>query len=228
MRKGARIVRQGQRRVLRIDDTFASTYEPGRVTTGSVWDAIACGILAVSSKRRRRVLLLGLGGGSAARIVRALAPEAVIVGVELSADVVRLAQEHLDLDALGLDVRVGDAREVVRSERARYDAIFEDVFVGSGRNAYKPEGLPHPLLEEAKALLRPGGVIVSNALDEAGAVRRAMTDLFSNVVEIGLKEFDNRIYVGSDARLTARDLRRAVAEDAVLGETLSQLRFRSR
>ncbi|MBW2243811.1 MAG: methyltransferase domain-containing protein [Deltaproteobacteria bacterium] len=228
MRKGARIVRQGQRRVLRIDDTFASTYEPGRVTTGSVWDAIACGVLAVPLKRRRRVLLLGLGGGSAARIVRALAPKAVIVGVELSADVVRLAQEHLDLDALGLEVRIGDAREVVRSERAHYDVVLEDVFVGSGRNAYKPDGLPLPLLEQAKTLLRPGGVIVSNALDEAAEVRKAMAGLFSSVVEVGLVDFDNRIYVGSDAGLTAGSLRRAVAEDAVLGETLSQLHFRSR
>lgn len=227
MRKGARIVRTGRRRVLRINDTFASTYEPGRVTTGSVWDAIACGVLALPQERRKRVLLLGLGGGSAARIVRALAPEATIVGVELSPDVVRLAREHLDLDALDLEVRIGDAREWIRSEQTFYDAILEDVFVGSGRKAFKPEGLPLPLLAEAKAQLRPGGVLVSNALDEATAVRKAMTGLFSNTIEVGLVDFDNRIYVGSDAALSARGLRSAVARDAVLAETLPQLRFRS-
>ncbi|MCP3983508.1 MAG: methyltransferase domain-containing protein [bacterium] len=228
MGKGARIVRQGKRRVLRIDDTFASTYEPGCVTTGSVWDAIACGVLALPPERRRRILLLGLGGGSAARIARALAPEAVIVGVELSADVVRLAQQHLDLDVLGLEVRIGDAREAIRSERATYDAILEDVFIGSGRGAYKPEGLPHPLLDQAKVLLRPGGVLASNALDEAPAVRRAMTGLFSHTVEVGLVDYDNRVFIGSDASLSARSLRRTVAKDPVLGETLPQFRFRSR
>lgn len=227
MREGARIVRKGRRRVLRIDDTFASTYEPGRIATGSVWDAIACGVLALPLERRKRVLLLGLGGGSAARIVRALAPEAVIVGVELSPDVVRLAREHLDLDSLGLDVRIGDARDLIRSERTAYDVILEDVFVGSGRSAFKPEGLPQPLLDRAKARLRPGGVLVSNALDEAASVRQAMTGLFSNTVEVGLLDFDNRIYVGSDAPLSARGLRGAIANDAVLAETLPQLRFRS-
>lgn len=227
VKRGARVVRAGRSRVLRVDDTFASTYEPGRIATGSVWDAIACGVLALPPERRRRMLLLGLGGGSAARIVRALAPQAEIVGVEFSADVVRLAREHLDLDSLDLEVRIGDAREAIRGERRRYDAILEDVFVGSGRAAYKPDGLPHPLFERARARLRPGGVFISNALDEAPAVRRAMTGLFAHCVEIGLVEFDNRVYVGSEAPITARRLRRAVAADEILADSLPQLSFRS-
>jgi len=54
----------------RIDGTFASWYEPGRAVTGSVWDALAAPILLLPRARRSRVLILGLGGGSAARIVR--------------------------------------------------------------------------------------------------------------------------------------------------------------
>ena len=50
--------------------------------------------------RRRRVLILGLGGGSVARVVRALAPRAKIVGVEMNGAVLRAARRHLDLDAL--------------------------------------------------------------------------------------------------------------------------------
>ncbi len=227
VRKGARVTQQGRRRFLRVDDTYASSYEPGRIATGSVWDAIACGVLALPTARRRRILLLGLGGGSAARIVRALAPGAHIVGVELSADVVRLAREQLELDALGLEVRIADARDEMARGRARYDAILEDVFVGGGREAYKPDGLPHPVLDRAHGRLRPGGVLVSNALDEAPAVRRAMVGLFEQVVEISLADYDNRIYVGRDGPLDARSLRAEVARDPILSESLSQLRFRT-
>ncbi|MFP8874131.1 MAG: hypothetical protein VCB42_06300, partial [Myxococcota bacterium] len=62
-----------------MDETLASFQRPGEITTGSVWDAMAAPLLALPASRRGRVLLLGLGGGSVARIVRALAPEALIV-----------------------------------------------------------------------------------------------------------------------------------------------------
>ena len=75
-------VKLGRRgRSLRIDGTFASYYEPGLPLTGSVWDALALPLVLLPPARRRSVLVLGLGGGSVARVVRALAPAACIVGV---------------------------------------------------------------------------------------------------------------------------------------------------
>ncbi len=225
-RRGVRVVQQGGKRVLRVDGTFASTYEPGRVATGSVWDAIACGLLLLPEARRRDILLLGLGGGSAARIARALAPAARIVGVELRPEVVEAAREHLDLDALELDVRIGDARERVREFEGEFDAVLEDVFVGHGRAAYKPEGFPFPALADAKRALRRGGILATNTLDEAAAMKTAMKGLFPSTLEISLADFDNRIYVGQRAPIDARRLRAAVARDRHLGPSLEQLRFR--
>ena len=77
------VKRIGNARALRIDGTFASWYEPGQQVTGSVWDALAAPLLLLPKPRRNRVLILGLGGGSAARVVRALAPKARITGVEI-------------------------------------------------------------------------------------------------------------------------------------------------
>ena len=103
-------------RTLRVDGTFASWLRArARLTTGSVWDALAAPLLLLPPARRRRVLLLGLGGGSAARLVRALAPRARIVGVELDREVLRAARRHFDLDALGVEVVNADAREYPRA-----------------------------------------------------------------------------------------------------------------
>ncbi|MAE96409.1 MAG: hypothetical protein CL910_17305 [Deltaproteobacteria bacterium] len=226
-RQAVRVVRHGRERVLRVDDTFASSYEPGRVTTGSVWDALACGLLALPPRERRRVLLLGLGGGSAARVVRALAPEASIVGVELRPEVVEQARAHFDLDALGLEVRIGDARQVVHEVGRDFDLVLEDVFVGRGRHAYKPEGFPMPALADARRCLRRGGVLATNTLDEAPAIRRAVRQLFGSTIEVSLTDFDNRIYLASDRPLEARALRRAIAADPILQPTLPQLHLRT-
>lgn len=214
-------------RELHVDGTFASYYEPGRVTTGSVWDALAAGVAALSPRRRRSVLLLGLGGGSAARVVRALAPRARIVGVEIDRSVVRLAQRWFDLEALGIEVVVDDARAYLDRCPLRFDAVLEDVFIGTGRNAVKPDWLPRPGLASAARRLARGGILASNALDEAPAVSETMLDLFRHVVRIQVHDYDNQIFVGCARDLTGRGVRSAVAATRLLKETLPQLSFRS-
>jgi predicted membrane-bound spermidine synthase len=212
---------------LRVDGTLASWYAPGRATTGSVWDALCAPLVWIPRRRRRRVLILGLGGGSAARLVRALAPEAEIVGVELDRHVVAAARRWLDLDALGVRVVLADARVFLERERAVFDAVLEDVFIGRGRRVHKPPWLPEPGLDLARRRLRRGGVLVSNALDEAPAVERSMRCLFPAAVRIEVEDYDNRIIVGAGEALCARALRRAVRREPLFGESLPRLSFRS-
>jgi spermidine synthase len=225
-RRRVRVVVRGGRRTLRIDGSFASTWEPGRTATGSVWDGIAAGLLALPPARRRSVLLLGLGGGSAARVVRALAPHARIVGVEIDPAVVRAARRWFDLDALGLEVVTDDAARFLARTRRRFDAVLEDVFVGDARRLRKPPGFPLPALDHVKRVLRPGGVAVCNTLDESAAVRAALAGRFRHLARIEIDDYDNRIFVASDGPLSAAGLRDAVAADPVLGPSLCALSFR--
>jgi spermidine synthase len=221
------VVRRGRGRELRIDGTFASWYEPGRATTGSVWDALGAGLLALPPARRRSVLLLGLGGGSAARVARALAPRARIRAVEIDPQVVALARRFFDLDALDVEVVVDDARRFLARHRARYDAVLEDVFVGEGGDAVKPEGMLVPGLERAARRVAPGGVLASNALDEAPAQARLLAARFPRVVRIEIAGYDNRVFVAGRAPLAARRLRAAVAAEPLLAATLPRLRLRT-
>ncbi len=220
-----RVERRGSVRRLRIDDTYASFYEPGSDRTGSVWDALAAPLVALGAKRDPSVLLLGLGGGSVARIVRALYPGARITGVELEPAVVEAARRHFDLDALELDVVTADAQLYLGRTRRRFDAIVEDIFGGSGREVCKPSWLPDPGLAQAAACLRPGGLLVSNTLDETRAVTRSMGRLFPRRVRIDVRDYDNRILVGGGAKLSARVLRAGVAACDLLAPTLPELRF---
>ena len=192
-----------------------------------MWDALAASVLALPPARRRSVLLLGLGAGSAARVVRALAPAARIVGVELDRDVVAAARRWFALGALGVEVVIGDARTVVAGLRERFDIVLEDVFIGREATLRKPEGFPLPVLAHAKRLLTPGGIVASNTIDEGPAVRRALAARFPRVVEIAVAEHDNRIYVGGGASLDARRLRAAVRASELLLPTLPRLTFRS-
>ncbi len=221
------VKKQGQGLALEVEGTFASFYQPGSPVTGSVWDAIAAPVLALPPERRKEILILGVAGGSAARVVRAIAKDAHITGVELSPEVIEAAREHFDLDALDLDLVIGDAHAYLRESTQRFDLILEDVFVGVGRSVHKPEWLPEPAHELAKALLKPGGLLVSNTLDEAEEITAAMRRRFPGVLRIEVEDYENIIVVGGSESLSGSELRRAVAGDPVLGPSLSALSFRS-
>jgi spermidine synthase len=221
------VVRDGARgRELLVDGTFASFYRPGETTTGSVWDALAAPVLALAPARRRSVLLLGLGGGSAARVVRALAPRARIVGVELDREVVETARRWFDLDAIGLEVVIADAREFLVRERTRFDAVLDDVFVGPASRVRKPEWLPEPGLRQAAARVARGGVLASNTIHEAPAAMRTLSTLFGEGVAIGIHGYHNRIVASGGGLHDGRVLRARIAASDVLRETLPKLRLR--
>ncbi len=228
VRKPRVVVKVGARgRSLRVDGSFASWYAPGRAVTGSVWDALAAPLLLLPPRRRRAVLILGLGGGSAARVVRALAPGAHIVGVERSGEVLRAARRWLDLDALGVEVVEADAHRYLRRARRRFDAVLEDIFIGPGRRERKPGWLPDPGLALAARRVAPRCLLVSNAIDESAAVARALRRLFPAALRIEVEGYDNRILAAGPAGVTARSLRSAVGANPVLAPTLSRLSIRT-
>ncbi len=221
-------VRQGRRgRELRIDGTFASWYDPSLPVTGSVWDALAIPLLLLPPRRRRRVLVLGLGGGSVARVIRALAPAARVVGVERSPEVLTAARRWLDLDQLGVEVVVADAQAYLEASQHRFDLVVEDVFVGRGRAVRKPDWLPEPGIALAARRLARGGLLVSNTIDESAHVARALHRRFPALLSVEVEDFDNRVLVAGTSRLEARALRAAVRAEPVLAATLPRLRFRT-
>jgi len=220
-------VRSGARgRTLRVDGTYASYYEPGSAATGSVWDALAAPLLLLPPARRARVLILGLGGGSVARLVRALAPRAAIVGVEFDAEVLRAARRWFALDELGVDVVHGDAYDFLRRSRRCFDVVIDDVFVGEGRRVRKPVWLPRPGLSLAARRVAGGGLLVSNALDEAPKATRELQRHFPSALRIEIDEYDNRILVGGPRAISARTLRSAATAEPVFAKAIRKLSFR--
>jgi len=209
-----------------VDGSFASWYRPGEAATGSVWDALVAPLLALPPARRRRVLILGLGGGSAARLVRAVAPAARIVGVEYSGEVIRAARRHFDLDAIGVEVIEGDAHAYLRRSRGRFDCVIEDVFVGTARTLRKPPWLPRPGLALAARRLAAGGLLVSNTLDEHREVRACLQALCPGLLCIRVRDYDNRILAAGPADLDARGLRGALVREPVLRATLARFSIR--
>eukprot|EP00931_Biecheleriopsis_adriatica_P051425 TRINITY_DN29822_c0_g1_i2.p1 TRINITY_DN29822_c0_g1~~TRINITY_DN29822_c0_g1_i2.p1 ORF type:complete len:258 (-),score=64.55 TRINITY_DN29822_c0_g1_i2:335-1108(-) len=214
-------------RQLIVDGTVASLRIPGQVRTGCIWDCLAAPLLALPAPRRRRVLMLGLGGGSVARVIRALAPESTIVGVEIDQEVVEVARAELDLDSLGVEVILGDALEVLKKEDRLFDMIIEDVNSGDFQ---KPDWLPRPGHELAAGLLQEGGILVSNAFSDDPSsvhVARHLMCNFDSCLEIRFDGFVNSIFVAGPGSISAAGLRSEVRASPVLKDSLPKMRFMS-
>ena len=147
--------------------------------------------------------------------------------MELDPEVVRLSREHLDLNALDVQIEIADALAWLEKAEQSFDVILEDVFIGRGDDVHKPDWIPEPAHRLAFDLLARGGVFVSNTLDEHLRVERAMRDRFASIVAIATEDYDNRVLVGGSGGLSGAALRRRVAESPVLRESLGILSFRS-
>lgn len=110
-----------------------SEYHPERLFTGSVWDLLWLPVLFREPTRVRRVLILGLGGGSVvAPLTRFCQPER-IVAVDLDPLHLQVARQFFGVEAAGVECYCMDARDYVtqylNSDNAEsFDLVIEDLF----------------------------------------------------------------------------------------------------
>jgi spermidine synthase len=78
-------------------------------------------------------LILGLGGGSCARLIKKNWPSSKIVGVELDPIMVDMGMKYLGLGEVGVDIRLEDAERFCKNaikNREKYDLVLVDMYVG--------------------------------------------------------------------------------------------------
>lgn len=108
----------------------------------------------------RRVLIVGLGGGTLPMFIRQYFPEAIIDGVDINPDVVDVARRFLgfreDSRMRGI---VADGRKFIEETREPYDIIFLDAF---GADSVPPPLSTVEFLRAVRKALKPSGVAVGN------------------------------------------------------------------
>lgn len=166
----------------------------------------------------RRVLIIGLGGGTLPMALRDIAAEATIDTVEIDAAVVRVAKNYFGYvedeknRAITQDARVYGKRAALRG--LEYDLIILDAFNGE----YIPEHLMTvEFLQEMQALLSDGGVLVANTFanselyDYESATYAAV---FGEFLNFRSPATGNRIIIVPQARLPA-DQRSELSAEAM-------------
>lgn len=187
------------------------------------------------------VLHIGGGGFTLPRYVDAVHPDSVNVVLELDAELVGLAEEHLGLrPSPTLRIITGDARVGIRSavaeasrstaESSRFDVVIGDAFGGP---AVPWHLTTREFLTEIAEVMRPGGVYGINVIDHPPmeflrAQMATLAEVFDHLAVVGLPERlrgergGNLVVLASDRplptdALSARLIERA-ADEVVLAD----------
>ncbi len=221
------VLDSGGERYLRFDSTFQSgmKLDDPYATVFQYTDYLQLGLAYAPSTRR--VLFIGLGGGSATKRMWRDFPSLQLDVVELDPDVVQAARRWFELPQdPRLTVTSEDGRRFLQRSDERWDMIVID--------AYVSDSIPFHLataqfFELVQSRLTPGGVVVSNVIGAAtgpgSKLLRSMAKTYQAVFAtvalhpVGSPDnYGNVIVVASDgARPTQSVLRqtwRALREEA--------------
>jgi spermidine synthase len=121
----------------------------------------------------KRVLILGLGGGSFPKRLHRDLPDTVVDVVDIDPEVIAIAKQYFQVpEDSRLRLFAKDGRRFVQETTEKYDLVFLD--------AYNSDTIPFHLAtrefyKEIKARLTPGGVVVSNII---GTLRGPQSGFF--------------------------------------------------
>ena len=125
----------------------------------------------------KRVLYIGLGGGSAPKRTWRDFPNVHIDAVELDPEVVDVAYKYFDLPRdPRLEVEVEDGRRFISANEGPWDTIVVDAFYS---DAIPFHLATREFLELARSRLAPGGTVVTNII---GAVSGPDSRLFRSML----------------------------------------------
>lgn len=150
----------------------------------------------------RRILLIGLGGGTLARTLATLVPDALIDSVEIDPAVVRMATRYFGFHRSPTQrIHIADGRAfVVRAAKTdqRYDLIMLDAF---GEDYIPAHLMTQEFLIELRRALAPDGVVVTNTAGEGPLYERETATyqaVFGTVLNFPAR---NRIIMASPGAL---------------------------
>lgn len=133
----------------------------GHVLSNTYRDYFALSTLVAEGGKAfpAKICILGLAGGTDARVLHHIFPDAHITGVEIDPELVELGRKYMELgDALD-ELVVSDGRAYLAATKEKFDLIIVDVY----SQAYIPFHMATvEFFEKAAASLSPGGVMAMN------------------------------------------------------------------
>lgn len=160
--------------------------------------------------RPRRLVLIGLGGGSLVKFCHARLPATQVTVLENNPDVIALREAFLvPPDSPNLKVLEADGAEYLEQTEKGIDVLLVDAFDSGG---FAPSLANREFFEQARSRLRRRGVLVVNLAGDRqryeGLIGVAMQVFDDQVIVVPVPEDDNHVLLAFGDPLFEPDWRR--------------------
>ncbi len=196
----------------RVAGAVHAAFHQSRFLTGLAWDLIAAAVLLRKQGPPRTVLMLGLAGGTAFRILRHLLPNCHFTAIDIDSEIIDLARKHMALDELGIEVVIGDAYSWLAKNQRTFDVVFDDIYLAGKTDVFRPKAWDSILLDHLRRAMAPGGLLAVNLVTGTGhrkmqsLTRQILCDSFPQVRSLTTPDGMNEVLVAADSVATGRQL----------------------
>jgi spermidine synthase len=156
----------------RVAGAIHAWWHEKRYLTGLAWDNLAAAALLRPAGPPRSILMLGLAGGTAMRVLRHLLPDCRLVAVDIDSEIVALAELNMRLAEQRIEIHFADAYEWVRRCRGKFDVVIDDVYLAGRDDVFRPGKSDQGQIAALRRLVKPGGLLLANLVNGPG--HRAM------------------------------------------------------
>lgn len=115
-------------------------------------------IKRIKIKKIKNILILGLGGGTVAKLLRKKYPNSKITGIEIDPLMVELGKKYLKLEKSNISVLIQDAYKL---KKGKFDLIIVDMYCGS---EFPKKFESEIFLKNVNNLLSKCGIVIFNRL----------------------------------------------------------------
>lgn len=209
----------GATRRLYTNGVLHTQYHPQRLATGSVWDLLSLGALLLPAERVRRILVLGVGGGTVIRQLLAFFPRAQVTGVELNPVHLQLAKRFFDLDDPRVELVCADAIAWLAMEDGEpFDIVIDDLFGERDGIPCRAVRADADWLDLLVSRLAPCGILTLNFAGRRESAQVPWADVFRAprgrprflaVLSLATPTCENRVLCFVPRKVATADLRKA-------------------
>lgn len=196
----------------RVAGAIHARYHRRQFLTGLAWDLIAAAALLREDGPPRSILMLGLAGGTAYRVLRHLLPDCRLTAIDIDPEIVDLAREHMDLDSLDIEVHTADAYAWLESNGRKFDVVFDDIYLAGKTDVFRPRAWNDDLLSHLRRAMTPGGLLAVNLVTGPGhrtmqsTTRKILKEGFPQVRSLRTPDGMNEVLVAGKRVATGHQL----------------------
>lgn len=118
---------------LYTDGVFHSQYNPDRPVGGNLWDLLLLPSFYLPSDAMKRILVLGVGGGTVMRQLKYFYPQCHITGVDINKIHLQFARQYFGVKGRGYSLLQADAIDWIQQyDGPAFDYIVDDLYGEAG------------------------------------------------------------------------------------------------